>query len=43
MKAKYNIRNNSVGFSEGDQVWLYNPEHRRGQMQNYRMIGKTHM
>ena len=31
MKTQYNIRSNSVGFQEGDQVWLFNPKRHRGR------------
>ena len=31
MKTQYDIRSNSVGFQEGDQVWLFNPKRRRGR------------
>lgn len=30
MKMHYDIKANSGGFSEGDQVWLFNPKRRRG-------------
>ena len=31
MKTRYDIRSNSVGYQEGDQVWLFNPKRRRGR------------
>ena len=31
MKTRYDIRSNTVGFQEGDQVWLFNPKRRRGR------------
>ena len=31
MKTRYDNRGNSVGFQEGDQVWLFNPKRRRGR------------
>ena len=31
MKTRYDIRSNSVGFQEGDRVWLFNPKRRRGR------------
>ena len=30
MKTRYDIHSNSVGFQEGDQVWLFNPKRHRG-------------
>src|SRR5215469_6719197 len=30
-KARYDLRPNSAGFKDGDQVWLYNPQRRRGR------------
>ena len=30
MKTWYDIHSNSVGFQEGDQVWLFKPKRRRG-------------
>ena len=30
IRDRYEIRCNSVGFQEGDQVWLFNPKRRRG-------------
>ena len=32
MKTRYDIRSNSVGFQEGDPVWLFNPKRRRGRL-----------
>ena len=31
MKTRYDLRANSAGFQAGDQVWLYNPQRRRGR------------
>ena len=31
MKTRYDIHSNSVGFQEGDQVWLFNPKRRHGR------------
>ena len=31
MKTRYDLRGTSAGFQEGDKVWLYNPQRRRGQ------------
>ena len=31
MKTRYDISSNSVGFQEGNQVWLFNPKRRRGR------------
>jgi transposase InsO family protein len=31
MKARYDLRANSTGFKEGEQVWLYNPRRQRGR------------
>lgn len=30
-KARYDVRANSAGFQEGDQVWLYNPRRVKGK------------
>ena len=29
--TQHDIRSNSVGFQEGDQVWLFNPKRRHGR------------
>lgn len=31
MKTRYDRRSNSIGFKEGDLVWLYNPKRRKGK------------
>ena len=31
MKTRYDIRSNSVGFQEGDQVWLFSPKRLHGR------------
>ena len=31
MKTRFDISSNSVGFQEGDQVWLFNPKRRCGR------------
>lgn len=31
MKTRYDLRSNSSGFHEGDLVWLYNPQRRKGR------------
>lgn len=30
MKTRYDVKANSAGFQEGDQVWLYNPLRKKG-------------
>ena len=30
IKTRYELRSNSVGFQEGDQVWLFNPKRHHG-------------
>ncbi|KAK9874212.1 hypothetical protein WA026_002568 [Henosepilachna vigintioctopunctata] len=30
MKTRYDLKANSVGFKEGDLVWLYNPQRKKG-------------
>ena len=31
MKTQYNIRSNSVGFEEGEELSMYNPKRRRSR------------
>ena len=44
MKTRYDIRSNSVGFQDGDQVWLYNPTSstRDNQMCIRDSLGNSH-
>ena len=41
IKTRYDRGANAFGFKEGDQMWLYNPQQRKGKSPNNR-TGEDH-